>query len=269
MEIIESLCSSKTGRQDDCEDKLVVSDAFIAVIDGATSSTSKTFRSLTGGKMAAELIANCLTSGIVAPEMDAETAMSRIQAELQNYENTYSLEAQGVHLCASAVIYSSRRQQVWAVGDCQFLLNGKHYTYAKKVDAVLAETRSLAIHMLLQKGYTEESLLKHDLGREMIVEHLRLQQQLENTDDEYGYAVFSSRGQVKSIAVTDVPSGSEVVLASDGYPELYATLAESEARLNELLLADPLCYKVNKGTKGVRQGCTHYDDRTYIRFRIG
>ena len=91
---------------------------------------------------------------------------------------------------------------------------------------------------------------------------------VENCEDEYGYSVFSSLGTVKSVSVTDVPPGSEVVLASDGYPELFGTLAESEARLNELIRLDPLCYKIYKSTKGLMDKCTHFDDRSYIRFRL-
>ena len=89
-----------------------------------------------------------------------------------------------------------------------------------------------------------------------------------HTDDEYGYSVFSNQGSVKTISVTDVPPGSEIVFASDGYPELFGTLAESEDRLNELIRLDPLCYKIYKSTKGLMSQCTHFDDRSYIRFRV-
>jgi len=148
------------------------------------------------------------------------------------------------------------------------MLNGEHHTFYKKVDTILSESRSLAIHMLLQSGYTEEDLMRKDLARELILGELKMQQHLENREDEYGYSVFSSQGSVKNIYVTDVPPGSEIVLASDGYPELFATLSESEARLDELVRLDPLCYKIFKSTKGLMKDCKHFDDRCYIRFRV-
>ena len=266
--IIEQFCASKTVVPEDCEDIIVTCENYIAVIDGATSKTDNRFEGKTGGKIAAELIASYLQTGLIDSNMDYKTATCRIQAELQTYAQQHQLEQQGIHLCASAVIYSIAKRQIWAVGDCQFLLNKKHYTFYKKVDTILSDARSLAMHMLLQSGHTEEDLMKEDLARKLILDELKMQQHLENQDDEYGYSVFSSRGSVKTVSVTDVPPGSEVVLASDGYPELFGTLAESEARLNELIRLDPLCYKIYKSTKGLMNNCTHFDDRSYIRFRV-
>lgn len=266
--VIEQFCSSKTIIPEACEDELVVTDKYIAVIDGATSKTANTFQGKTGGKIAAELIASYLKTELIDPDMDYKTATCRIQAEIQEYAKKYQLEEKGIHLCASAVIYNISKRQILSVGDCQFLLNGKHYTFYKKVDTILSDARSLIIHMLLRSGLEEDDLKKDDRARSLILDELKLQQNLENVNDEYGYSVFSSQGNVKNVYVKDVPPGSEVVLASDGYPELFGTLEESEARLNELIRVDPLCYKFYKSTKGLMENCTHFDDRTYIRFRV-
>lgn len=266
--VIEKFCASKTLLPEDCEDVLFVSDNFIAVIDGATSKTDKTFHGKTGGQIAADLIADSLNNNIVEPNMDYRTAINRIQIRIQDYSRKYGLEKKGVHLCASAVIYSISKRQIWAVGDCQFMLNGNHQTFYKKVDTIMSDARSLAIHMLLQSGYTEEELKKDDRARDLILGVLKMQQYLENREDEYGYSVFSSQGSVRTVFVKDVAPGSEIVLASDGYPELFGTLEESEARLNELIRVDPLCYKFYKSTKGLMDNCTHFDDRTYVRFKV-
>lgn len=266
--IIEQFCASKNDVPEMCEDILVINKNFIAVIDGATSKTNNTFEGKTGGRIAAEQIASYLNSKVIDPDMDYKTATCRIQAELQDYARKNQLEDNGIHLCASAVIYSIAKRQIWAVGDCQFILNNKHYTFYKKVDTILSDTRSLAIHMLLQSGYTEEDLKKEDFARKLILDELRMQQYLENQDDEYGYSVFSSQGSLRNVSVTVVPPGSEIVLASDGYPELFTTLSESEARLEELIRLDPLCYKIYKSTKGLMKECSHFDDRSYIRFKV-
>ena len=60
--------------------------------------------------------------------------------------------------------------------------------------------------------------------------------------------------------------GLEIVLASDGYPELFATLAQSEAHLQTVNAKDPLCFRENKGTKGIAPQNDSFDDRAYIRF---
>ena len=266
--IIEKFCVSKKDVPKECEDILVVSKNFIAVIDGATSKNDKRFNGKTGGRIAAEQIKSYLTSKVIDPDMDYKTAICRIQAKLQDYAKKNELEKNGIHLCASAVIYSIAKRQIWAVGDCQFILNNKHYTFYKKVDTILSETRSLAMHMLLQSGLTEDDLKKKDSARGLILDELKMQQYLENKDDEYGYSVFSSQGSVKDVSVTEVPLGSEIVLASDGYPELFTTLSESEARLKELIRLDPLCYKIYKSTKGLMENCKRFDDCSYIRFKV-
>lgn len=272
--IIEKLCSSKYGTSNldnkdiKCEDELVITNDFIAVIDGATSKTKELFDGKTGGKIAAERIAKYITDGKLDPSIDYKTAVNYIQSDLQSYSRENSFEEKGIHLCVSAVIYSVSKRQIWTIGDCQFLLNGKLYNYSKKVDIILSDVRSMIIHTLLLSGKTEESLIKKDEARSLIMDILKMQQYLENTDDEYGYSVFSSNGGVKKVHVTNVSPGSEVILASDGYPELYGTLQETEKRLNELIKKDPLCFKICKSTKGLTKGNTHFDDRTYVRFRV-
>ena len=64
------------------------------------------------------------------------------------------------------------------------------------------------------------------------------------------------------------PPQTQVVLASDGYPVLKDTLAESEKSLDELLQKDPQCLRENRGTKGLVKGNQSFDDRTYVRFAV-
>lgn len=61
----------------------------------------------------------------------------------------------------------------------------------------------------------------------------------------------------------------EIVLASDGYPFLCSTLAESERRLQQQRIADPLNMGPDfQATKGFHPDNLSFDDRSYIRFRI-
>lgn len=267
IEIIEQLCRSKSSKPDECEDMVVTSDRFIAVIDGATSKTAMTFNGKTGGRLAADLIASYLDAEMTNTGKNGRETADDIQAMLGEYATRHQLEEKGIHLCASAVIYNIARREIWSVGDCQFMLNGRLHTFRKKVDTLLAKVRSTLIRSMLRTGHTEQDLINNDKAREMILGMLRIQQRLENSDDDYGYSVFSSHGAVRDVLVTDVPADSEVVLASDGYPELCPTLTESEERLSALMRQDPLCYKLFKSTKGLTPVATHFDDRSYIRFK--
>ncbi len=60
----------------------------------------------------------------------------------------------------------------------------------------------------------------------------------------------------------------EIVLASDGYPFLLPTLAESEQRLEQQRRDDPLNIGTFKATKAFLPGSNSFDDRAYIRFRV-
>lgn len=266
--VIEQLCESKTGDPAQNEDCIVVTDRYLAVIDGATGKTNKKFQGQTGGRIAAQFLAQYLQSQTIPKQLDGHAVVARMQEALCAYAKEHGLEEQGIHLCASAVLYDSEKRQIWSVGDCQFMINDQLFTFPKKVDQVLSQTRAAAIHMLLCAGYTQEQLQGEDLARNMILDALQMQQYLENQPGPYGYSVFSGKGKVSQVVIVDVPAGSQVVLASDGYPMLYQSLAESEAKLKELLLTDPLCYQKMQSTKGVMSGQYSFDDRSYIRFKV-
>lgn len=71
---------------------------------------------------------------------------------------------------------------------------------------------------------------------------------------------------VRTIPVPEPPT--EVVLASDGYPQLCPTLAESEAALRRQLDDDPFCIRTFKATKGRMVGNQSFDDRAYLRLGV-
>ena len=61
---------------------------------------------------------------------------------------------------------------------------------------------------------------------------------------------------------------NEIVFASDGYPFLCNTLAESEQKLDEQRRNDPLNIHTFKATKAFVEGNNSFDDRTYVRFSV-
>ena len=61
----------------------------------------------------------------------------------------------------------------------------------------------------------------------------------------------------------------EIVLASDGYPVLKPTLQQSEQELERIMKDDPQCCRLYESTKGLKPGNKSFDDRTYVRFRVG
>lgn len=264
--IEEIYTESKTGRQKNNEDAIYYDTRFIAVMDGATSKTKAVLDGKTGGQLCVQQITNTIHN--LDENVTGEAAVFQIYLDLKEMERLRSIEQKGIHCCASAVIFSCARKEIWSIGDCQYMINGQHYTNNKPVDRILSEARVAAVHMLLQKGITEEQLLQHDYSREMIFPLLQEQKYLENSKTLYGYSVFNCHTQPDFI-IQKVPDKCNIVLASDGYPFLRESLAESEKELSELLKDDPLCYKRYYSTKGMQMGNISFDDRSYIRFSLG
>jgi glycerophosphoryl diester phosphodiesterase len=150
-------------------------------------------------------------------------------------------------------------------------MNGEAVQPQKQVDRIFSDLRALLIHIELAQGKTEEELLRHDTGRERILDLLKLQTKLQNTsyNSEFSYYIIDGfdwdPGMGLQVVPVNQPSG-EIVLASDGYPRLFPGLEETEAFLADLLQEDPLCYKKYRSTKGLYSGNISFDDRCYIRF---
>ena len=144
-------------------------------------------------------------------------------------------------LTASAVVYSDFRRQVWMVGDCQAIVNGCLHVNEKPYERAIAARRAKYIKIV-------PLLLEAMAGQNV------------------SYAVIDGfsipRQGVKVIPV----EGGEVVLATDGYPFLCPTLAESEARLARQLAVDPDNIHEFQATKGLIPGNVSFDDRAFVRF---
>ena len=169
-------------------------------------------------------------------------------------------------MASSAVVYSIARHELWFVGDCQALVNGVLYEYAKPEEAVLANKRAAYLERLIADGLVSlEMCQTNDPGRDVIMKELRHSCTRQNMD----YAVINGMPIPQHLIHTlDVPEASDVVLASDGYPFLCSSLEESEAKLAEVMEKDPLCIRMYKATKGLRKGNKSFDDRAYLRIKV-
>lgn len=170
-------------------------------------------------------------------------------------------------LAASAVIFSRLRREIWMIGDCQCLINGQHYENPKPSEAILAKMRADEVEHLLANGHTVDELLLDDIARPTIIPTM-LQYMREGQNKTY--AVIDGfdipLNCVRQITLTFEPF--ELVLASDGYPTLHPTLAESEAALAHQLETDPLNIGSFQATKACMKGNNSFDDRAYIRFIV-
>lgn len=288
MKIIESSIIGKKS-QEACEDGMVVTDDFIAVIDGSTSKTPKHLNpDMKNGRYAMMLISEYIREELKA-DASADEFCQGVTAYIYNkvYEKLGVEERLKEHpeerLTASAILYSRTRNEVWMVGDCQAIIGGKLYENGKPYEEKIARKRV----ELIEQGLSPAEARKQ-------IEPLLIKAMLSGQNQTYtvidGFPIY--REGVKVVSVSDscsvqdsvpasdsVPcsdsvsasgtipsSSSEIVLASDGYPFLKPTLAASEAALAEQIANDPQNIHSFIATKGIVEGNKSFDDRTYIRF---
>ena len=294
MKIIESSIIGKKS-QEACEDGMVVTDDFIAVIDGSTSKTPKHLNpDMKNGRYAMMLISEYIREELKA-DASVDDFCQGVTAYIYNkvYEKLGVEERLKEHpeerLTASAILYSRTRNEVWMVGDCQAIIDGKLYENGKPYEQEIARKRV----ELIEQGLSPAEARKQ-------IEPLLIEAMLSGQNQTYtvidGFPIY--REGVKVVSVSDscsvqdsvsssdscsvqdpvscsgsasasdtIPSSSsEIVLASDGYPFLMPTLAASEAALAEQIANDPQNIHSFIATKGIVEGNKSFDDRTYIRF---
>lgn len=288
MKIIESSIIGKKSPEA-CEDGMVVTDDFIAVIDGSTSKTPKHLNpDMKNGRYAMMLISEYIREELKA-DASVDDFCQGVTAYIYNkvYEKLGVEERLKEHpeerLTASAILYSRTRNEVWMVGDCQAIIAGKLYENGKPYEEKIARKRV----ELIEQGLSPAEARKQ-------IEPLLIKAMLSGQNQTYtvidGFPIY--REGVKVVSVSDsssvqdsvpasdsVPcsdsasasdtipsSSSEIVLASDGYPFLKPTLAASEAALAEQIANDPQNIHSFIATKGIVEGNKSFDDRTYIRF---
>ena len=294
MKIIESSIIGKKSPEA-CEDGMVVTDDFIAVIDGSTSKTPKHLNpDMKNGRYAMMLI-----SEYIREELKTDASVDEFCQGVTAYIYNKVYEKLGVEerlkehpeerLTASAILYSRTRNEVWMVGDCQAIIAGKLYENGKPYEEKIARKRV----ELIAQGLSPAEARKQ-------IEPLLVEAMLSGQNQTYtvidGFPIY--REGVKVVSVSDsssvqdsVPasdscsvqdpvscsgsasasdtipsSSSEIVLASDGYPFLKPSLAASEAALAEQIANDPQNIHSFIATKGIVEGNKSFDDRTYIRF---
>ena len=178
-------------------------------------------------------------------------------------------------LTASCIIFSRLRRELWMIGDCQALVSPhdthearkpnephepnppQYFDNPKPYEQELAQLR--ADH--IKAGLTA------DAAREAIIPRMLETMQHQNN----GYSVIDGfpvdEKHVRIIPLDFQPW--HIVLASDGYPFLCPTLAESEARLDEQRQGDPLNIgPAFMATKAFIPGNNSFDDRAYISFSV-
>ena len=268
MTIIEQSLIAKNPQRKS-EDGILITPDFIAVIDGSTAKTTyrhSIFRS--NGRQAMKLVCHYLRH---APkQMTCHEFLRGVTASIRRQYKKSMLPRLMEHpeerLTCSAIVYSRLQRQIWMIGDCLCLLDGQLLENPKPEEAIYAAKRAERAKQLLAEGTTIDELLTHDTARDFILADIVDSTKRQNVT----FSVidgFPIPEQLVPVYTLDFQP-HEIVFATDGYPFLCPTLAESEQKLEEQKRNDPLNINTFLASKAFMKGQDSFDDRTYIRFTI-
>ena len=277
MQLVEQSIIAKNPKKK-CEDGIVVTKDYIAVIDGSTSKTDRRFSFFrSNGRYCMQLISQYIRHA--KGNQTCTQFCNGVTRAIARHYSKRDWSRLAAHpeerLTASAIVYSRLNREIWMIGDCQCLItslsvaDGKpaaeaqYYDNPKPYEQELAEQRAAII---IQSPEPKERFLEHDTAREAIIPRMLETMQQQNKT----YAVidgFPIPPQCVRVITLDFQPW-EVVLASDGYPFLEPTLQASEERLEWQRQNDPLNIGQFKATKAFAAGFNSFDDRAYIRFRV-
>ncbi len=267
FEVIEWMCETPKGDPALNEDRLIINDRFIAVVDGATASG----------------LINGVPGGIVAAS-SVEDAIDSLQADASVHEfldaanslfndRTRGLLAPGAMLpFASAVVWSRGRKEIWRIGDCHFRIDEKDYIGEKEVDRVAYGFRCGVVRARLALGLTtieaerKVATLDQPFRPLVLVQHAFMNM---DSDDPMAYgAINGSPIPDRFVEIIDASQARQIVLCSDGFIKPYPSLQEAIAETTKLSEIDPLLVYEYDGSRPFAPGAAWFDDTTYVRFGV-
>jgi len=267
MKVIEQFEMGKKKIPELNEDRLVITDNFIAVLDGATPKRCPDIKGKSAARFAVEVGEKIIKE--FPREITSREAINKLSEGLAKAVSEAAHVPEGVDKPSFVVaIYSDFKKQIWRVHDVNVLVDGEDIKPIDNSSYITSQARALYLEIELLKGTTEEDIIKHDVGREFIMPLLEWHHLLANNPNTFsGYGVINGdKVPSKFIEIFDVEDANEIIMASDGYPYPMLNLKDSEDYLAEVLEKDKLLYKAFASTKCQMKGQVSFDDRTYIRF---
>ena len=261
--VVETFVKGKCPEVE-CEDFVVVGPRFIGVVDG--SSKKPWTRGPSGGSVA-ESVRDVLES--VRSEIPFLEVVEMLTREAASRYDETSIDRE-LRSCATVAVYDVVETCVWRLGDPAVLFDGMPSKDVSERERSVAVKRAGRIRRALDEGASVDSIREFDPGRIAIEDDLRILARSRNAVVDGSFAAVDGMmipvSLVECLRPTDIRT--EIVIASDGYPDPRGTLIDSESALSSRLARDPLMIEDPAQTKGVGRGCESFDDRSYVRLRL-
>ena len=244
-------------------DRVVITPWLVGVVDGSTQKPWEE-PGYSGADLAGDVVAGL-------QELDPALTMAEAVRRLtERVRPSVAGSPRGTGPCATFAVLNSRRREVWRLGDPWVLLDGTALPRRATAEPGLARRRADVLHDLLMSGCAVDDLRRDDPGRAAILDGLRAAGEARNGSGPLAIGVVDGRPvppdllEVFPLARTV----SEVILATDGYPQPPVDLHGAETSLARRLSRDPLLIEEPPMTKGAPPGRS-FDDRTFVRVTVG
>lgn len=266
ISLVESFTISKSDSEKSA-DVIFAGPHVFGVADGTTAKSWEGNACPTGVEISTE-VGRLLQS--VSSSSTALEAVTRISNSIWEYLADSEIQP-GYGPAATFALVNIQKREVWRVGDISVLIDGTAYPPNRTAEDIVARGRSLVLREHLQHGIPISELQRNDLGRASVQYLFPALVGLRNKT-AFGLSYGAIDGQQippEFIEVFKLPAAKcEVVLATDGYPDPFPTLRDSEIALARRISEDPLMISEPPMTKGVSTGARSFDDRAYVRVKL-
>lgn len=256
-----------------CEDGLFYNDHYLAVFDGATDKSGKTYDGKKGGRVSRDIIQGVFQE--LPPNTDKAEILKRINDKYQEfYKANTDIDFAKEPLfrpTATLIWYNLDSNELVAIGDSKARIDGKNYNDEEKlVDTLNSDLRVKVIKTL---GLSDDQVRAEDLGRFYILPLLQRQAEFQNNPQApeafQFWAIDGFPIPPEKLRVWQFEKAPQTIeLSSDGY-ETYppeATIDSYEKTLKEELASDPMRI-THPSTKGVSKDNYSFDDRAVLIYQ--
>ena len=256
-----------------CEDGLFFNDHYLAVFDGATDKSGKSYDGKKGGRVSRDIIQGVFQE--LPPNTDKAEILKRINDKYQEfYKANTDIDFAKEPLfrpTATLIWYNLDSNELVAIGDSKARIDGKNYNDEEKlVDTLNSDLRVKVIKTL---GLSDDQVRAEDLGRFYILPLLQRQAEFQNNPQApeafQFWAIDGFPIPPEKLRVWKFEKAPQTIeLSSDGY-ETYppqATIDSYETTLQAELADDPMRIK-HPSTKGVSKDNYSFDDRAVLIYQ--
>ncbi|WP_235972324.1 hypothetical protein [Spirabiliibacterium falconis] len=256
-----------------CEDGLFFNEHYLAVFDGATDKSGKTYDGKKGGRVSRDIIQDVFQS--LEPNTSKEDVLRKINTEYQKfYQANQEIDFEKNPLfrpTATLIWYNLDTNELVAIGDSKARIDGVEYNADEKLVDTL--NSALRVRVIKELGLSEQDIAENDLGRTYIMPLLQKQADFQNNPNApkafQFWAIDGFDIPQNELRVWKFDKAPNVIeLSSDGY-ETYpqeASVAAYESAVENVIKNDPMRIK-HPSTKGIKKGNYSFDDRAVLIFK--